>query len=353
MMTGVVLVMRNTPDYSYIENQEDSQDDVSEDKNKGLSDSLGKKDTIKRETAQNEHDDFHVSKLNIDVFKRQMEAITCVRHDPHVLFFNRIPKCASTSIATLLYVNSQRLEMRFLEEPDRAHTWNQEDQRMVEIKISAQFSLTTPSRGVIYVRHFYFSDFPRLQELRIPYIYVNMVRDPVERFISSVVYYHYSNREHIQRLRQSQGIDPDEGIEQCLQRKTNGCETNVMTHYFCGNDKFCTSGGQVALTRALSNLIKNFAVVGIMEDMQRSLMLFSHLLPRYFRDANEMPKAVTEQNVNSKGQEVRKKLEANEELKEKIRAANAADVILYDFAKRLFQRRMEVCGLDKVGKTKG
>lgn len=346
MMTGLVFIMRNRAEYSYTDNQEYSQSVVSEDKSKGLSNFLERKGT-RRETESDDKE-MHVSELNIDVFELQREAIKCIRHDPHVLFFNRMPKCASTSIATLLYVNSERLKMRFIENPDGAHTWSEEERRMVEMNISAQFSRTKPSNGVVYVRHFYFSDFPGLRELNVPYLYVNMVRDPVDRFISSFVYYHYSNLSHIQRLRRSQGINPNEGIEQCLQRKSHGCETNVMTHYFCGNDGFCTNGGPVALTKALSNLMKYFAVVGVMEDMHRSLALFSHLLPRYFRDAEVMPNKVIEQNVNMKGQEIRKKLVADTELKEKIHAANAADVILYDFIKRLFQERMEVCGLVEV-----
>lgn len=353
MLTGLALVIRNVPELSDIDSLVSMREDLEHQRvgsDKATADSQQQQERrggVNKATEQKRRiDEFSVSQLNIEIFERQLDGVTCIRHDPHVLFFNRIPKCASTSIGTLLFVNSERLKMRFLEDSDGAHNWRQEDRTSVEDTIISQFSVKEPSMGVIYVRHFYFSDFPNLREKRIPYIYVNMIRNPVERFISSFVYYHYSDREHIQRLRQSQGTDPDEGIEECLRRQTSGCETNILTHYFCGSDAFCASGSQVALNRALVNLVKSFAAVGIMEDMDRSLQLFAHLLPRYFRQAAQMPKAVTEKNVNVKGQGVRRSLERNEEIKEKIRVANAADIILYNFAKRLFRRRMEVCGLD-------
>ena len=358
-LTGMVLLIGNVPDPRELELLFTTQERLHKQKEPintyNLRQSTHDDITTKRlksiqvvtQSRQKRPDDDYndVRKLSLRVFENRLTTVTCTRHDPHVLLFNRIPKCASTSIATLLFVNAERMKMRFLENPDGAYDWQDKNRTAVEKLLISQFSREKPSRGVVYAGHFYFSNFPYLDEKRIPYEYVCMIREPVDRVISSYVYYHYSNRAHIQQLRDSK-IVVNESMEDCLRHQTGGCETNVMTRYFCGNNVYCKSGGIVALNQALVNLVRSFTVVGIVEDMKQSLQLFAHTLPRYFHQADKMPPQVKEQNVNKEGEPIRSSLMTNETIREKIRAANAADVILYEYARKLFRRRMEVCGFN-------
>lgn len=54
--------------------------------------------------------------------------------------------------------------------------------------------------------------------------------------------------------------------------------------YFCGQHPQCREPGVWAVERAKQNVIENFLLVGILEELEDVLLLLERLLPHYFSD---------------------------------------------------------------------
>lgn len=255
-------------------------------------------------------------------------AVTCQPVDPKVLFFVRIPKCASTSFVEQLRVWSKRGQFELFFHPSGAYDWDISTIRKVASQVSAK-----KSNRFVYARHFYYTDF-RMYGVE-DYSYLTIIRDPVSRFVSSFLYYHYSSKAHIQAI-----LNPEhknETLLECIEHQHEGCAHNWLTKYFCGHDRFCKLGNEQALRIAKENLLKDFAAVGVLEEMELSMTLFRTLLPGYFDvgDGNILP--LTNKNEQSM------QLSSREE--EAVRSANEADLKLYNFVRTLLHKTTKACQL--------
>lgn len=249
-----------------------------------------------------------------------------------ILFFMRLPKCASTSMANLLQTLSKRALLGYYFHPSGAYNWN--DKEIERVAAFTKRSAQINKNGLIYARHLYFTNFSSygLQN----YTYITIIRHPVDRFISSYLYYHFSSKQHIQAI-----LDPkhrNETLQHCLQYQHSGCVHNLLTKYFCGHEEYCKDGSPRALQRAKSNLLKHFAVVGIAEEMGLSLKVLRSILPQYFsmtlqsNDLQRLNKNEHKQNTSA-------------ELRQLISEKNSADMKLYYYAKQLLQAKAVSCGI--------
>lgn len=247
-----------------------------------------------------------------------------------VVFFIRIPKCASTSFVDIVRELAKSATFEFFFHPSGAFNWNEEQMKEV-----ADFVLAKSSdrRGFMYAQHLYHINFHQFG--LVNYTYVTIMREPVSRYISSYLYYHFSSKANIQRI-----LDPahrNETLEECLLNQHEGCTSNLMTKYFCGHELFCKLGNREALQKAKSNLQAEFAVVGIMEEMILTVQVLKVLLPTYFG-------LLTNENLPFINKNERK-LSISEHLQDAIRKANAADIELYNFARDLLHQKAITCGL--------
>ena len=236
----------------------------------------------------------------------------------NVLFFMRLPKSASTSFVDLLKALAQRSHFRFQFNPSGAYNW-EESEKMKVASFVQHSSLAV--NGFVYARHFYYVDFSKYQLKN--HTYVTVLRHPVSRFVSSYLYYHFSSKPHIQAILKPE--HRNESLEECLRFQHSGCTHNLMTKYFCGHELFCKTGSEQALAQAKKNLM-NFAVVGIVEEMETSLQVFKSLLPRYFSllDKNSLPRRNRNEHT----------LSVSENTRDSIARYNSADMQLYEFAKQ-------------------
>ncbi len=254
--------------------------------------------------------------------------ITCRPVDPKVLFFVRIPKCASTSFVEQLRGWSKKGQFELFFHPSGAFDWDIRTIKKVAGQVNAK-----QSRRFVYARHFYYTDF-RMYGVE-DYSYLTIIRNPVSRFLSSFLYYHYSSRAHIQAL-----LDPkhkNETLLECIEHQHEGCAHNWLTKYFCGHDRFCKLGNEQSLKIAKENLLRDFTAVGILEEMDLSMTLFETLLPGYFKSVGGERLPQTNKNEQSL------QLSGSEE--EAIRSANKADIELYNFARTVFHRTSKACKL--------
>lgn len=247
---------------------------------------------------------------------------------PQVLFFIRMPKCASTSFVSLLQSLATPLSFQLHFNPSGAYDWNENT-----IKKEVGLIKSKSQKGkLLYARHFYYTDFDRYGLTN--YTYLTVIREPTARFVSSYIYYHYSSKHYVQKMLKPG--DKNESLLKCISKGLNGCAHNWLTKYFCGHARVCRSGNETALAMAKDNMKRHFAAVGLVEDVQLTLKVFERALPGYFtlrsRDYN-LPKT----NKNEQ------KMQLSLEEEEAVRRANAADTELYAYARELLKTTLRAC----------
>ena len=258
---------------------------------------------------------------------QSQDIISCELIDPKVVFVIRIAKCASTSFVQLLKSLSKDSAYNLYFHPSGAYDWDVRTMTQVADMAKAKH------KRFVYARHFYYVDFHRFN--LNDFSYVTFVRDPVSRFVSSFLYYHYSSKAHIQSI-----LDPthkNETLLNCLDQQHEGCAHNLMTRYFCGHHRFCKLGNNEALANAMTNLNKDFAFVGLVEEMQLSFKVLAKTIPNYFGNLMTSEAGMVNKNEHQR--------QLSEVEIERIEEANAADVKLYKHAQTLLHSKALACGL--------
>lgn len=270
----------------------------------------------------------------------------CTPSYPSILFFNRIPKSASTSLQLFFRYLSKTLDIEIDISPKGAWDWDGErlkavqDQTLDLLERAKKMNADPDSKHPkgIYSEHFYFTDFPILNEEGIKYTYVTMIRNPVDRAISSFYYYHFTKTYKI----------PQDmvkvSLRKCFEEQLPGCEGNLITKYFCGLDSRCTSQNgdpDYALKTAKYNLLHSYVAVGLVEDFSMSMKLFQMLLPDFIPPFLEVPDNLEKINANEEDYLTK----FNKEDRALVLANNKLDIYLYEFAKKIFYTRLHMCGL--------
>ena len=259
--------------------------------------------------------------------------LSCVTSHCKIVLVIRIPKCASTSFVTTLKQLSSNGYFHFTFDPSGAYDWDSSTISKVAKRINTESQLG--KLNYVYARHFYYFSFV---DYNLPeFSYVTIVREPVFRFISSFLYYHFSSKHHIQAI-----LDPrhkNESLETCLDLGHEGCQSNLMTKYFCGHEAFCKKGSMTSFLVAKQNIVKDFKVVGIMENMTLSYRLIKNLLPDHFQHLNPESASKNKQNKNEHA------IDISQSLREKIEEKNKFDILLYDFIRERLYRQATACSL--------
>lgn len=248
----------------------------------------------------------------------------CQAFHPRVVFFMRLPKCASTSFVNLLKSVSASSSFQFIFNPSGAYNWDVMATRKVVSLIQSK------GGQVIYARHFYYVNFKPFGLTN--FTYFTVIREPLSRFISSYLYYHHSPKRHIQNMLKPE--HRNETLLECISREHNGCSHNWLTKYFCGHEKFCEFGEGKALAVAKENLKQGFAVVGVLEQLNLTLKVLNKVLPDYFTLHGEDLPAANKNKLS---------MVLSVEEEEAIQRVNSVDLKLYAYARELLQATASSC----------
>jgi hypothetical protein len=177
----------------------------------------------------------------------------------------------------------------------------------------------------VVMGHFYFGAHSFLDQ---PAHYITLIRDPVERTISHYYYARRSPSHHFHDT--ARQLSLLEFVHHCAQESSAAgialgfCSDNDQTRQLagkCGIPKARTSAEEL-LRIAKRNLTEHFAVVGVTEKFDRSLLLMKRCLgwgrPFYVSD-----------NVNP---DRARRDSLNQDTLETIRAYNELDLELYRYA---------------------
>ena len=163
--------------------------------------------------------------------------------------------------------------------------WHRANSKAEEAELVNQWKEI--SNATVWDKHLYFID-TSLYDLKFKANWINIVRDPIERYISEFYFLREPSRWEYQDEKPPQSwFDLD--LNECIQSNNPNCDLNrnYLTEqqltYFCGSAPECRTLGNVeALQRAKYNTEKFYAVVGVTEHLRTSLLLLEQYLPRYF-----------------------------------------------------------------------
>ncbi|XP_040572345.1 uronyl 2-sulfotransferase homolog pip isoform X2 [Lepeophtheirus salmonis] len=275
-----------------------------------------------------------------------------------ILFFNRVPKVGSQTTMELL--KSLSIKNNFHYHKDRTQKVEMIKLSNNEEKKLTRFvsSFDAPS---VYVKHVCFSNFSRYN-LPMP-IYVNMVRDPVERVIS---WYYYVRAPwyFVERKRAFPDLplpNPNwlkKDFETCVRINDPECryltglkrdgfgDHRRQTMFFCGHNEKCTGfNTEVAMKKAMENVEKHYAVVGVLEELNKTLTVLEHYVPRFFKGA--LNTYWNEVQVFSKINRNIYKPPVKESTKVIVRRNFTREIEFYDFCKQRLHKQYLALNLDK------
>lgn len=223
------------------------------------------------------------------------------------VFYNRVGKCGSRSLMEVVRYLAGQNNFREIS----SHNFDGE----VSIHPKDLYSEIAVLAGyippVFYNRHVYFLDFKSVG-VTPPY-YINMIRDPIDRFSS-----HYNYLKYGDVIGEVDGGSHSlKDINTCVSDEVNPCNSDLMTYirdYFCGhncNAKYRTE----SVTVAKKHIDDYYVLVGLIEEFEATLLLLEVFLPSYFKGARDAWEKVRKKEAYS----TIRKDELTDEAKYKLR----------------------------------
>lgn len=203
-----------------------------------------------------------------------------------VVIYNRVPKTGSTSFVNIAYDLCKRNKFHVLHINVTAN--------MHVLSLPNQINFVRNVTGwnqmkpALYHGHMAYLDFSKFQMPLKP-IYINLVRKPLDRLVSYYYFLRYGDnyRPNLVRKKAGNKITFDE----CVEQKQPDCDPKNMwlqIPFFCGHAAECWDpGSEWALNQAKRNLVNEYFLVGVTEEMEDFIVLLEKSLPRIFKGFKE------------------------------------------------------------------
>ncbi|XP_060529091.1 heparin sulfate O-sulfotransferase [Cylas formicarius] len=200
-----------------------------------------------------------------------------------LVLYNRVPKTGSTSFVGIAYELCKRNAYHVLHVNITAnsHILSLNNQISFVNNVTNWKSM----KPALYHGHFAFIDFSKFGFPKP--LYINIIRRPLDRFISYYYFVRYGDnfRPYLIRRKHGDTITFDE----CVERDLPDCDPNLMwlqVPFFCGHASNCWKpGNKWALTEAKKNLVNNYFLVGVTEELEDFIGVLEQSLPRLFKGA--------------------------------------------------------------------
>ncbi|XP_071947251.1 heparan sulfate 2-O-sulfotransferase 1-like [Antedon mediterranea] len=204
-----------------------------------------------------------------------------------VIIYNRVPKTGSTSFTNIAYDLCVENEFNVLHinTTRNMHVMALADQMRFVVNITNW----TARKPAFYHGHLGFIDFTRFGSIQQP-IYINLIRQPLERLVSYFYFLRYGDdyRPNMRRTKQGDKMTFDE----CVSKEMPECLPEklwMQIPFFCGHFQECWNpGSEWALQQAKYNLVTNYLVVGLTEEMEDFIAVLEATVPSMFTGALEL-----------------------------------------------------------------
>uniref|UniRef100_A0A671N0U2 Uronyl 2-sulfotransferase n=1 Tax=Sinocyclocheilus anshuiensis TaxID=1608454 RepID=A0A671N0U2_9TELE len=203
---------------------------------------------------------------------------------PSQVIYNRVGKCGSRTVVLLLRILAEKHQFNLVSSDIHNKTRLTKHEQ-----VDLMRNISTIPQPFLYTRHVHFLNFTRFR-IEQP-VYINIIRDPINRFLSNYFFRRFGDwrgeQNHLIRTPQMKDDERYLDINVCIMENYPECSNPRLFYivpYFCGQHPQCRELGVWAVERAKQNVIENFLLVGILEELEDVLLLLERLLPHYFSD---------------------------------------------------------------------
>lgn len=151
--------------------------------------------------------------------------------------------------------------------------------------------LANTTKPWIYIRHFFYIDFAQVPG-PLP-VYINTVRDPVERMFSEYQWQRRNPQEiqNLWRETKTGSMTFDDCIAKHWETNYRMCfiwnMQNYMMRFFCGQPDICDSPSQEALDMAKRNIEEHYGIIADLTDFHTFFKVLEIIMPQFFKGTGE------------------------------------------------------------------
>ncbi|KAK7502530.1 hypothetical protein BaRGS_00006105, partial [Batillaria attramentaria] len=233
--------------------------------------------------------------------------------DDLIVIYNRVPKTGSTSFAGIVYdlCKTNKFHVVHINMTKNAKTLALSDQ----MRFIHNITTWSEKKPAFYHGHLSFIDFNKFGVQKTP-IYINVVRDPLDRLVSYYYFLRYGDdfRPYMKRRKAEVGVKvvlsfvPKTGkvgwnierivwalsvtFDECVERNGEDCDPEnlwLQIPFFCGHVAECwVPGSRWALEQAKQNVLLNYLLVGVTEELGDFIAVLEATLPRFFNGATQL-----------------------------------------------------------------
>ena len=203
-----------------------------------------------------------------------------------ILIYNRVPKTGSTSLMSVLYAlhMGNEFNLAYVNVSTKNHIFS----FMNKFRFARNISLWYSFHPALFHGHFPYINFSPMG-FRQP-IYINVIREPLERFVSHYYFVRYGDTFLPDKVRRNQGDTTT--FDDCVKQNSAHCHATklwLQIPYFCGCENYCWEpGNEKALKRAKENIINSYFLVGTTKNLSKFVEMMESLLPLFFRGATHL-----------------------------------------------------------------
>ncbi|XP_057698158.1 heparan sulfate 2-O-sulfotransferase 1-like [Corythoichthys intestinalis] len=254
--------------------------------------------------------------------------------DDTVIIYNRVPKTASTSFTNIAYDLCAKNRFHVL------HINTTKNNPVMSIQDQMRFVHNVTSwrarKPGFYHGHVAYLDFSKYGITGKP-LYINVVRDPIERLVSYYYFLRFGDDYRPGLRRRKQG--DKKTFDECVSSGGSDCAPEklwLQIPFFCGHHSECWNvGSQWALEQAKYNLVNEYLLVGVTEELEDFIMILEATLPHFFKGATDLYK-------NGKKSHLRKTTEKKPPTRETVSKLQQSKIWkieneFYEFALEQFQ----------------
>uniref|UniRef100_A0A3P9LYD9 Heparan sulfate 2-O-sulfotransferase 1 n=1 Tax=Oryzias latipes TaxID=8090 RepID=A0A3P9LYD9_ORYLA len=207
--------------------------------------------------------------------------------DVAVIIYNRVPKTASTSFTNIAYdlCGKNHFHVLHINTTKNNPVMSLQDQ----VRFVQNVSAWREMKPAFYHGHVAYLDFSKYGVMRKP-MYINVVRDPIERLVSYYYFLRFGDDYRPGLRRRKQG--DKKTFDECVSSGGSDCAPEklwLQIPFFCGHHAECWNvGSKWALEQAKYNLLNEFLLVGVTEELEDFVMILEAALPHFFRGATEL-----------------------------------------------------------------
>uniref|UniRef100_A0AAV2KG76 Uronyl 2-sulfotransferase n=1 Tax=Knipowitschia caucasica TaxID=637954 RepID=A0AAV2KG76_KNICA len=209
---------------------------------------------------------------------------------PSQVVYNRVGKCGSRTVVMLLKLLAEKHHFNLVSSEIHNKTRLSKHEQ-----VSLMKNITSIPEPFLFTRHVHFLNFTSFK-IEQP-VYFNIIRDPINRFLSNYFFRRFGDfrGEQFHLLRTPNMKDEERylDINVCILENYPECSNPRIFYiipYFCGQHPKCREPGVWALEKAKQNVMENYLLVGILEELEDVLLLLERLLPQYFSGAVDIYK---------------------------------------------------------------